>query len=391
MNTTLWIELRGFYSRVMGSSEPAGGVPLLIVRDKRVLDACEVARSRGVEQGMTATEAKTLVPEARSERYREEDYFQARNAWLDVCSEYCDAIEPIEPHQAAMDFSGHPQPVDVAARLKNDLHRRLGWRCRMGLGPSKWVARLASEEAQDPPLRVQDAGTFLARFPTASLLPVKGEHRQRLGFLGYRTIGEVVRAPDHALKSQFGPEASVIREAAEGRLGDPVRACYPPDSLADRATFEQPVDDLETIRATTFLLADRIGRQLVARDLQGSDCLLLVEMESGLAMVAQRRFVRPLQSPVSLRLGLRLMLDGLVFEEAVASIRVRLPNLSQSSRTQGALQVGLSARERERSAENAFRIVRAAYGEVSVQRASEMPEPRRKKVLRCWRDAIGWQ
>jgi hypothetical protein len=63
-------------------------------------------------------------------------------------------------------------------------------------------------------------------------------------------------------------------------------------------------------------------------------------------------------------------------------------------RDQGAYQQSLEGRtnkeERTASVETALKSVRSSQGRASVQMGSDIVLPRREKVLRAWRHAIGW-
>ena len=70
------------HNHCLGVVKP--GRAIVVHREKVILDADEAAESRGIQIGMALSEAKAILPEARFEVYREEDYLDERNHWLDV-------------------------------------------------------------------------------------------------------------------------------------------------------------------------------------------------------------------------------------------------------------------------------------------------------------------
>src|SRR5436190_1693498 len=101
MSSILWIELEGFYV----AHHPPSDLPLLITRDRCVLDANAAAQTRGVVPGMPVRQAKAIVLKCHLKEWQADRYEQKSKEWLDLCSRFSGVIEPADQHSAAIDLS----------------------------------------------------------------------------------------------------------------------------------------------------------------------------------------------------------------------------------------------------------------------------------------------
>ncbi|HRI44141.1 MAG TPA: hypothetical protein PLL78_03260 [Fimbriimonadaceae bacterium] len=392
MNAILYVVTDSFYVRALGGVDTDR---VAIHRDKVVLDATKAAQRAGVRIGMSLAEARATSSAVRFVTYRREDYSAAREAWLDVCVEFANRIEPAEDHAAFLDLSEHPDPQEVASIL---IHR-LGSSSRAAIAKNKWLARLAVETHGTPCGRIpfiEDSRGFLASLPIAHLRPVDSKTRERLEFLGYRTIGAVAEAPPTALKGHFGLEANRICEAARGGVSEPVQATYPPDSLSVRRHFTGGCADREVLFRGIAMLARQAAAELVARDRVGQSLRLIVVLEEGDPIVVARRWSKPLQSAQGIIAALNSMwaefeqsaVEPAYSENHVQCVRLWLTQLERAPVRQRSLGV-YGLKEIDDSV-HAVSQIGQALPPGAIVRASEVPESRRRRVLRVWRDATGW-
>lgn len=382
----LRIEVDGFYA----ARWPQEG-PLVVVRDEEVLDANERARACGVRTGTTLRDASNLIPNVKVRHWEADDYRERNERWLRVCPEFSDVIEPEDQHAAYLDLSRHPAAFDIADRAVAAVAEASGCPIRHGSGPSKWVAKLATEHGEWSQA-VKDPEGFLAPLPVLLLRPVSIEARQRMHFLGYRTIGEVAGLDPGVLRDQFGLEALTIQLAANGLLGDPVREVYPPNTASDRILFPEPIESLEALEMNFKRLADRVGGLLSLKGLEGSNLEFGREEEGGW-QTRTREFARPLRDPRTVFVGLQLVSGAAPPAEAISGIRIRLKELRRVRSYQPAFETIARTAASDRAVQlgRALTQLQTTFGETSVRRASEVPLERRVRVLKEWGTALGWR
>jgi DNA polymerase-4 len=384
------VSVERFYVRELAKAgEEAGDKPLIVARDGAVLDADERASAKGVTVGMPVQQAKSLLAEGVVVRWEAEPYQEAQRAWLDRCCAFSGVIEPEDQHIAYLDLSGHPRPADILEILDRTLLEATGLHVRVGAAGAKWIAKIAARVGGSE-LAVEEPAQFLSPLSVFALSPISEEHRTRLEFLGYRTIGEVARIPMETLRAQFGKEGLRIHRAASGTLLDGVRPLYPPDSLSEVFRFDGPAASLETLDRGLAALAECVGRKLLSQDKQGSELTAFVETEDGEILRFARTFTKPIWCPGSARTALRSLLGG-AFAEPVTSIRVFMPRLQKADRLQPELLSHTPHDQRRAWAGAALRSVNAVFGHHAMRLASEVPVSRRTRILRAWRDATGWR
>jgi nucleotidyltransferase/DNA polymerase involved in DNA repair len=358
------------------------------MRDGFVLDINQSAQQRGVERGISLRQARAILEGGSFKTWQSQEYEARQRAWLDLCIDFSDVIEPADQHAAWLDLSLHPDPLDVVESLIRVLSQKTGLPVSYGIASSKWIAQLAASR-DDCGLAIRDQAAFLSDLPTSDLLPIPPEHCERLRFLGYYKIGEVAKLPLFTLLEQFEDHGYLIHSAAQGTLKQIPRAIYPPDSVSESIIFDSPVESTETMFEVCQTLSKRIGKRLSSRGVQGGQLLVTLELEDGKLNRLIRTFTKPLCCARSVYTALRLLVAPALIAP-IASIRAFLPDLVRVSQSQSSL----SYRGSHISAvpvEAAVQRVRTVFGQNAVVLGNEVVLPRRVKVLREWKHATGWR
>lgn len=435
------VSLPGFCVARLVEAEPELARRELVVhRNRTVWDASASAVYAGVCLGMSLCEAKLLVPEGVVRPYDGETYRPAWRAWMDACLDDADGVESEDPTLGYLDLSAHPDPSFVAVALGRRL-TSLGLSVRIGVGPSKWVARLMSEvapwigspEAEPATVRDPSPDTFLRRTlwdglqlgrprlvvspanyaestlawnlrtddlfrdpaaslanqPVERLLPATDDERARLVFLGYRTFAEVARLPEKTLRKQFGERGNLLRAAACGRWFEPVRPNHPAASLVRSLRCEGAVADAEVLKSCLRRLAETLAQGLFESDRQGAPMTLVLELEDGTTERRARTFAKPLRSPASMFMGLSLLADPAPPIPIVA-LRAILADLRPAERRQTDLNGLYVASERAAGSEDAMRQLRGVFGDGAIRLARDVRRTRRQRLLQAWKHATGW-
>jgi len=207
----------------------------------------------GVREGMPLREAAARCPTAVFLPYVPGTYEEASARVIGMLREYSDAVAPDGYGCAYLDASGWgalPTPLRAARELAAAAsYPQLSSAVSVGLAPTKFTARLAARASTGRTVSVPDwmEQEFLSGFPV-DMLPLGERNLQRLRRLGIRTIGEFVALPPSETKLQFGGEGRIARSLA---IGQDVRSVAPPPepmALQTRRSFDQPLEDWETVR-----------------------------------------------------------------------------------------------------------------------------------------------
>lgn len=378
----LWVDLEQFYIQ-----DRVSELPQVVFRDDIVLDLDSQARERNLFRGMPLRQAKAILTEGVFLKWESETFARDSVRWLDECIAFSNIIEPSDQHCAWIDLSEHPDPFGIAEELIRTLTKTTGLKVQWGYGPSKWLAQLAAR--YQPGSTIQSPQTFLSELPTHELLPIKHEHRNRLTFLGYSTIGQIATIPFSILQEQFDEDAYKIAASATGDWSDDVRALYPPQSCMDRFAFEGSAESMEVIQNGFGLLAERLSQTLDIQSLEGNRMVVTLEFADGAQKQLERTFSKSFQDRNSILVGLNLLTEKDLKQPLIA-VHVLLAGLRKVHSVQAIFLSRDPARVPKRL-ESTLRRVRAVFGDHSILLGKEIQLPRRVRVLRAWKHATGWR
>lgn len=392
MHYFLYVSLERFYVAALARSDPTRAeMPLVVFEGKVLLDANDAAERLGARVGMGLAEAKSLLRDTRFVELQPDDFKAQQERWLDVCAAFSDGIQTDGQHAAWIDLSLHADPMRSASELIEALSE---WQLRSCLSTVKWVAKAIA--LAGPIGQLEDAckpRCAIRQLKVRHLLPVSEPSRIRLRFLGYRTIGEVSALSLARLRSQFGPEGLTIYQAVAGGFSEPLQADYPPNAVALRERFVGGATLMEELESGLARLAASLGTALEAADQQSRRLELMLESELQ-SRRASRTFTKPIADGRSALAALKLLFreaiearqleDG----EAIEAVRAIARPLEPCDRRQSSL-LGVPAPSRSMPTQ-ALQSVQRLFGQQAVKVASDVVEPRRKLLLKAWKDATGW-
>ena len=114
-------------------------------------------------------------------------------------------------------------PVEIGEYVRAVVADEQQISCSVGIGPTKFVAKVASKQAKPDglvevsPDRVE---AFLHPLPVEAMWGVGDKTAERLHNLGITTVGDLAPHPARRLRRTFGPHAGgMLRELAWGRDG----------------------------------------------------------------------------------------------------------------------------------------------------------------------------
>jgi len=240
-----------------------------------VLALSTEARRAGVERGMVVRQALKQCPDLIVIPPNPRLYARASRALHDILRTYAPVIEPRGYGHAFLDLTGTRRlfgpPVDVAARVRREVHQRLRFPLSVGIAANKLVSQAAvradrwseasagDEEALVVPFGIE-AG-FLAPQPLVVMPDLHPRVRSRLDDYQLELIGEVAAIPEGALCAVFGRAGSTLRARA---LGIDPRPVLPPERLAELTAshiLATDTNDLAVLHPPLRLLAERLGRR----------------------------------------------------------------------------------------------------------------------------------
>ncbi|MEZ0356523.1 DNA polymerase IV [Mycobacterium sp. SA01] len=210
--TILHADLDSFYASVEQRDDPTLRGRPVIVGGGVVLAASYEAKAYGVRTAMGGHQARRLCPAAVVVPPRMSAYSQASDDVFAVFRDTTPLVEPLSVDEAFLDVAGLQRlagdPVQIGARLRDEVRDRVGLPITVGIARTKFLAKVASQEAKPdglllvPPERELE---FLHPLPVRRLWGVGPKTADKLHAYGIETVAQVAELGESMLASMVGP------------------------------------------------------------------------------------------------------------------------------------------------------------------------------------------
>jgi protein ImuB len=295
------------------------GKPFAVVWRGEIVALSPQAHALGTEQNWTLARVRALHPQVQ---IRPQHPAQESVAWEQVLSQllkFSPNVESIRPGLALIDLP-HPEVLQPLLKYLN---------AQGGAAHERAGAELAAQCAERGTLLTIQQGeveSFLHRVPLSVLatLGVSAPTIERLGWFGWRSLGDLRHLTRQHLESQFA-EGALIYRYVQAQDSRPIPLYQPAPRLTARLAFEEPADEpAEWDGALHCLLTDLVAA-LGQRKAYG----ITLRLETAKGPRQKRTFQRqPTNSLRTLNAATqRLMLSLLEDGAKVQTIRIGLSGL----------------------------------------------------------------
>jgi DNA polymerase-4 len=239
-----------------------------------VTTASYEARRYGVGSAMPASRARRLCPDAvvippDFTAYRD----KSAEVWALVAERLDSPMQHVSLDEAYADVTAVEKPLRVLRALVAEVRERTGITISVGVGPSRLVAKTASDAEKPAGFVVISREDACARFASRSTRILQGvgpRTQERLEAMGITTVAHLHAAAEDALVARFGARMGRwLKARAEFRDDSPVESSRLAKSRSSETTFDADVDDLEALRGTVRKLAAEVCEGLRRKEMRG--------------------------------------------------------------------------------------------------------------------------
>ncbi|MBX6396476.1 MAG: DNA polymerase IV [Alicyclobacillaceae bacterium] len=282
--------MQSFYASVEAASRPEFAArrredddstdpPLIVAGDPErrsgiVLAATPPAKAAGVSTAMNLGEALRKCPKAVVVKPRMQLYLETSVRIHHTIRRMFPLHEPFSVDEAFFAFPYpsvlFPDPVAAARMLKETIWDLFRVRCRVGLAPNKWLAKMANRMAKKEPGGIvwwteKDISTKLHPLSVYEMWGLKRRAEILDREFGAKTIGDVAAIPEWRLRQRFGVWGTVIHRWSHGRDNSPIDPdafAAPNKGFSHRITLPRDFFEREDIAVVILELLDEVCARL---------------------------------------------------------------------------------------------------------------------------------
>lgn len=301
--TWFHVDLDAFFAAVERLDEPSlEGRPVIVGAlpgSRGVVSTCSYeARAFGVHSAMPIGEAWRRCPGAVFLPPRMDRYFEMSEKVMAIFGELCPEVERISIDEAFLDMSGTRRlwggPREAASLLKRRVHEETGLTVSVGIGPNRYVAKIASGlEKPDGLVLVEEGGeeAFMLRLPLSRLWGAGEKTQDRFRDLGILTMADLVAKSAGEMARLFGEAGGrFLYQACRGGNLQIFGGRSATRSMSTETTFERDIVDREALEASLLEMA--LGLSLRLRKEGGQAKTLVLKLRLSDFSTTSRRLSR---------------------------------------------------------------------------------------------------
>ena len=271
----LHIDLNAFFVRCEEIKDPSlKGKPVLIGKTGRggIVSTCSyTAREKGVRSGMPTYQALLKCPNCLVLPGDYRYYSEKSHEFFNYIKKYTVLVEPASVDECFADFTdvlkSEKDPIGFIRKLQKDLFIETGLNCSIGVAPTKFLAKMASDMKKPNGLTVirkKDSRKMLSPLPIEDFFGIGKKTSPRLKEIGIVTIGDLIQKIDDEdlqVKRELGKFYYIIKDWIDGKGNDKVDIePFDPKSVGHSTTLLSDAVSLEELEKPLRELSDEVSR-----------------------------------------------------------------------------------------------------------------------------------
>ena len=374
----LHVDMDAFFASVAERDNPElkGKAVVIGMGARGVVSAANYeARKFGIHSAMPVGRARRLAPHAIFLPVDMPRYQEVSSHIMEIFGSFTPWVEPISLDEAFLDVSGVQRllgsPREIATMIRAKIESQEGITCSVGIAPSKFIAKLASQNCKPNGMLEITADrilTFLHPLPIQAMWGVGPKTAQTLERLGLRTIGDIAHLPRTTLIRALGAaNGASLYELAWGRDYRDVTPHDAEKSISAAETFSQDLEDPIKLLTEFLRLTERVSGRLRDKELFAKTVSIKVRFADFSTINRSKTLLLPIDASHEIYAVVKKLFEALNLDRA----RLRLVGVSLENLSSGAPeQMLLGARESGwRQADGAVDLARQRFGTGSVRPA----------------------
>ncbi|MBE3138805.1 MAG: DNA polymerase IV [Actinobacteria bacterium] len=276
------IDMDAFFAQVEQRDHPEyKNKPLIVggpLNRGVISSASYEARKFGLHAGMPLSRAKRLCPEGIFVPVDMEKYLEESRKIRQIFFQFTPLVEIVGCDEGFLDVTGCEKlfgsDLEIAKKIKGKIYEQTNLTSSAGIGPNKFLAKLASNIGKPNGLTVLENSLEMIekirRLPVSYVWGVGRVTCEGLSSMGIKTIGDLSKIPVEILKARFGQSlGNFMNEMSNGIDDREVIPYQEPKSIGREITFSKDIDNLETLKSVLLFLSQKLSLNLHSNKYMG--------------------------------------------------------------------------------------------------------------------------
>ncbi len=273
IRTILHVDMDAFFASVEQRDDPSlKGQPVLVGgRGGRgvVAAASYEARKFGCRSAMPMQRALLQCPKAVVVPPRFDRYSETSAQVMDILERASPLVQPLSIDEAFIDVTGSRRLLGdgetIGEMIRRDIHTELNLTAGVGVGPNKFVAKLASDINKPDGMAVfttEGIAEALAPLPVSRMWGIGPKLTARMHACGLKTFADLQKWTPGQLAVTFGDSTKRFYDLSFGRDDRPVETDGKAKSIGHEQTFQSDLHSMEELEAVLLRHVERVGTRL---------------------------------------------------------------------------------------------------------------------------------
>jgi DNA polymerase-4 len=279
--TILHVDMDAFYASVEIRDNPSlEGLPVCVggpAASRGVIAAASyAAREFGVHSAMPTAQAQRLCPDLVLLPPDFDRYTNVSREIMGIFQRYTPTVEPLSLDEAFLDVSGSERlfgdAVSIGRAIKDEILAETGLVASVGIAPTKFLAKLASDIDKPDGFRVilpDEVRSVLDPLPVSKIFGVGPRTSKRLEAMGVERVSDLAHLAREEVARRFGATGLWIHDLAHGIDPRRVTPRREEKSHGMERTFAEDLSDREELRTVLLSFAEEVAFTLRDRGLRG--------------------------------------------------------------------------------------------------------------------------
>jgi len=290
----LHVDMDSFFASVEVRERPElRGLPVIVGSDPKggsgrgVVSTCSYkAREYGIHSAMPISQAYRLCPDAVFLPVNMKLYARVSAGVMEVLKGFAEKFQQVSVDEAYLvpgpEVRNFEEAALCALRIKDEVQKKEGITCSVGVGPNKLIAKIASGFEKPDGLTVirpEDARDFLFPLKVSKIPGIGEKTTETLKEMGIIKIEELANCDIQLLSERFGKMGLRMKQMANGLDFEDVKEREGAKSISRHGTFEEDTNDPVKVTGSLEMLAESVHSSLLKNRFLFKTVTLIVRFE----------------------------------------------------------------------------------------------------------------